>query len=606
MSAELHSEPGWRERALPFLGWLKGYRAGDLRHDAIAGLTVSVVLIPQAMAYALLAGLPPVHGLYAAAVTPVLGGMWGSLRQLATGPIAIMSLLVLTTLSPMAEPGTAEYVDLAILVALMVGTLYLVVGVLRLGQVMAFISHSAVEGFTAAASLIIISTQLPHLLGLEVERHELIFPMLVEIAAGIPDLDPRTALLGGACFLFIVAVRRFNRSFPGGLIALVAATYYVYRTDPNGEMLAIVGESPSGLPTVVLRLPELEVVSSLLGPVAVIALVSFAETYSIGKAISSKTKQKIDVDQEFLGQGIANVAAGLVQGFPVSGSISRTAINYTAGARTALSSVFTSAIVVVALLFLTPLLTYIPKTALAALVISAVMSLFHPRKVLSLWKKNRDDGIVALIVFSLSLLLKPDYALLIGVLASLILFLWKTMRPRIVRMTKDPDLNMFVNADATERPGCPQILHVKLGNVVYFANAEYAARELRRRLAETPTPIRFLLIDFSAISFIDITAIEELRSLLHDVEKSGTRLAFFGVNRPVLATFRSSGFLAELEEAGVTGVLDLDSRQVEAISTLFGELDHGYCRETCPYSLFYECDSVKGEKDGGERDEGPS
>jgi len=574
-------------RIFPFLSWLKDYQKEYFRGDLTGGLTVAVVLIPQSMAYAMLAGLPPVYGLYAAATTPLIAALWGSLRQLATGPIAIMSLLVLTTLTSLAEPGSEEFVELAFLLAFMIGVLYLCIGLFRLGVIMSFISHSAVRGFTAAAALIIIATQLPHLLGITVERHEYVFLKFIAIIKEVPALHIPTLILGLLAFVIIYGLKRYRPNFPSALVALILTTVLVVIFQLHDKGIAIVGETPSGLPYPHMPPLNLDVISSLLGPAFVIALVSFAETYSVGKTISAKTKQKVDVEQEFIGQGLANLIGSFFQSYPVSGSFSRTAINYATGAKTGVSSVISSLGVVVALLFLTPLLTYIPRAALAALVISAVLILFHPKEVFALWKMNRHDGIVAITVFVLALLTKPDYALLIGVMISLMFFLWKTMHPRIVRITKDPELNMFVNADLNNKPSCPQILQLRSDNAIYFANAEYTVEHILERLAEHETPIKFLLLDFQAMGFIDITGVEELRTLLDEVKRQDIQLAIMDAHRPVREVFESSGFIDELKPSHLLG------KRGEAITFLFKYLDHDYCKNVCPYKLYLECSEVK-------------
>jgi len=576
-----------RHRLFPFLDWIKGYQLTTFKSDALAGLTVAVVLIPQAMAYAMLAGMPPVHGLYAAAVTPMVGALWGSLRQLSTGPIAIMSLLVLTTLTPIAEPGSARFIELAFVLTFMVGMLYLGIGAFGLGAVMYFISHSAVKGFTSAAALIIIATQLPHFLGVPVPRHEYIFPMLVDLLKSLPAVHVPTVAVGLLSVGMIYNIKKYRKNWPAGLIALVVISGLLAVFEWYEKGIAIVGKIPGGLPRLHIPQPDVEIISSLLGPAVVMALVSFAETYSVGKAISAETNQKVDVDQEFIGQGLANLVGSFFQGYPVSGSFSRTAINFAAGAKTGMSSVVASFSVLAALMFLTPLLNYIPRAALAALVMSAVLALFHPREVFNLWKMNRHDGIVALSVFILALSAKPDYALLIGVLVSLIFFLWKTMHPRIVRVSKDPELNMFINADEYQKPGCPQILQLRSDNVIYFANAEYTTEHIVDRLDEQATPVKFLLLDFQAVGFVDITGVDELRSLFDEVKSRGIGLTFVNVHRPVRKVFESSGFLNHLNP---------DSLLVnsgKAIAFLFRQIDHGYCKNVCPYRIFNECSTVK-------------
>lgn len=582
-----HENRGLMFRLFPFLSWLGGYGAATFRIDAVAGLTVAVVLIPQSMAYAMLAGLPPVYGLYAAAVTPMVAALWGSLRQLATGPIAIMSLLVLTSLTPLAEPGSPRFVELALLLSLLVGILYLGIGLFRMGILMAFISHSAVKGFTSAAALIITATQLPHFLGISMGHHESVVLMGVELIKHIPAIHLPTLAIGIVAFAIIYGLKKIKNTLPAGLIAMTVTTLAVVVLGLDDQGVAIVGKTARGLPSFHLPPMDPDYLSDLLGPAIVIALVSFAETYSVGKAISGETKQKLDVDQEFIGQGLANLVGAFFQSYPVSGSFSRSAINFAAGAKTGISSVISCFGVITALLFLTPLLTYIPKAALAALVISAVLLLFHPREVFALWRMNRHDGIVAVTVFVLALLTKPDYALLIGVVASLMFFLWKTMHPRIVRMSRDPELAMFVNADTLKKPSCPQILQLRSDNSIYFANAEYTIEHIIERLDEQETPVKFLLLDLQAMGFIDVTGVDELRMLLEEVRGRGMELALMEVRQPVMAVLESTGFLAQMPSG------NLFQKRGDAIGFLFQRIDHGYCRKTCPHRLFIECATIK-------------
>ncbi len=586
MTASAHHRP-LLLKLFPFLDWHKGYGKDALRHDCIAGITVAVVIIPQSMAYALLAGLPAVYGLYAAATAPIIGALWGSLRQLSTGPIAIMSLLVLTTLMPLAEPGSPRFIELSFLLATMVGVVYLAIGLFRMGVIMSFISHSAVKGFTSAAALIIISTQLPHLLGIQTERTEYMLHKLVAIIQALPGFHWQTFVIGVLAMGIIYGLRRIRPNFPSGLVALIVTTLLVVALDLQAQGVEVLGESPSGLPSPQLPPFDFDIISDLIGPAVVLALVSFAETYSVGKSVSAETKQKLDVDQEFIGQGLANFLGSFMQCYPVSGSFSRTAINYATGAKTGISSVITSLSVIMALLFLTPLLTHIPKAALAALVISAVWMLFHPREVFHLWKENRDDGVVAVSVFVLSLLAKPDYALLIGVTMSMMFFLWKTMHPRIVRISRDPDLGIFLNADPVDLPSCPQILILRSDSSIYFANAEYAAEHMLERFEAQQTPLKFLLLDLQAMAFIDITGVEELRSLKEEINAQGADLALMDIHRPVRNVMESSGFLGQLDPALVV------EKRGRAITVLFDRIDHDYCRDKCPHALFNECHTVK-------------
>lgn len=579
--------PDLSQRLLPFLAWLKDYRPEHLKNDALAGLTVSVVLIPQAMAYAVLAGLPPIYGLYAAAVTPFIAAMWGSLPQLATGPIAIMSLLVLTNLTEFAPPGSPQFIELTFMTAAMVGVLYLLIGFLRFGFIMSFISHAAIKGFTSAAALIITSTQLPHLMGVGVERHEFFFEVFWELALAVPLVHGPTLGIGLVCLAIIYGVRKLDQRLPAGLIALSVASAAVYLLGLDKQGVALVGASPAGLPAFHLPLFQLDLISDLVGPTVILAMVSFAETFSVSKAISNQTGHKVDVDQEFVAQGLANLVGSFFQCCPVSGSFSRTAVNFSAGAKTAVSSVVASLGVVVVLLFFTPILGLIPKAALAALVISAVLTLFHPRQVLDVWRINRNDGTVALTVFIMSLLIKPDYALMLGISMSLIFFLWKTMHPRIVTETKDPELNMFLNSDEADRPTCPQIVFLRVDNPIYFANAEYTMDHIIEQFANSGPAIKVLLLDFQAVGFIDGTGLDELRSLKEELDREGVITAVSDYHQPVYQALKRIG----LTEGD--GALSLHRNKYEAVSRIVRMIDHDYCRDQCPLSLFYECPELK-------------
>ncbi len=324
----------------------------------------------------------------------------------------------------------------------------------------------------------------------------------------------------------------------------------------------------------------------LAGRTVIIALVSFAETYSVGKAISNKRKQKVDIDQEFIGQGLANLIGSFFHCYPVSGSFSRSAINFAVGAKTGISSIISSRFVILSLLFLTPLFTNIPKAALAALVINAVLLLFTPKEVFALLKKNRHDGIVAVTVFIMALVIKPDYALLLGVMMSLIFFLWKTMHPS-VRITKDPELNMFVNGDLTNKPDWPQILQLRIDSEIYFGNAQFFAEHILERLEESSSSVKYLLLDFQAVNFIDITGIDELRVLMEDIKSRGVQPAFINITPPVEKVFISSGLMNDIDPT-----LIFDGKG-KATKQLFSHLDQEYCRNTCPNTLFQECIALK-------------
>ncbi len=575
------------DRIFPFLRWLRTYNKETGIRDFLAGLTVAVVLVPQSMAYAMIAGLPPVVGLYASAFAPAVAALWGSSPQLQTGPVAIVSLLVFTSLSSLAEPETAQFVHLAALLALLVGVFQLILGVFRLGFLMNFVSHAVVVGFSNAAAIIIASTQIPHILGIEIEKHEFVFKNFFEIAKNIDDAHIYTVLIGVLSTVFILVSRKLHPLFPGALIAVLISTFLSYKFNLENAGVKVVGNIPSGLPNPSLPSVDLDIVDELLGQAIVIAIIGFMEAYAIAKTMAAQTKYKLDVDQELVGQGLANLVNSVFKGYPVSGSFSRSAVNFVAGAKTGMSSVFTSLFVILTLFFFAPALYALPRAVLAAVVIVAVLGIVKPKAFLELYKTNPQDGVVAGVTFLSAFIMKPDYAIFIGILLSLILFLWRSAHPRIVVLSRDPKTRTFVNADLFNLPSCPQIIFLRPDASLYFANVERIVEDINLFLKRYAGSLRFLLIDAESINYIDATAVEVLRDFIEEKEKTGVKVYFVNLKTPVRLV---------LERAGIFKLIGEDRvfpSKGSAVSKLFGMIDHEYCGSECPFAVFDECYKVK-------------
>ncbi len=575
------------ERAFPFLSWLRGYNKQYFTNDFIAGLTVAVVLVPQSMAYAMLAGLPPVHGLYAGAIASAVAAMWGSSPQLQTGPVAIVSFLVFTSLMTFAEPESPQFLLLAASLALMAGIFQLFLGIFKLGFMMNFVSHAVVSGFSNAAAIIIASTQVPHLLGIEIEKHEFVFKNFAEIAKNAVYTNPYTAVIGFLSIALIILLRRVHKAFPSALAVVVLSTIVTYYFGLEEKGVKVVGDIPAGLPTPTLPLIDMDMVDELLGKAIVIAIIGFMEAYAIAKTISVQTKQKLDVDQELIGQGLANIAVSFFKGYPVSGSFSRSAVNFIAGAKTGMSSIFTTLFVLITLFFLAPLLYYLPRATLAAIVILAVIGIVKPGRFLSLYKTNKQDGIIAFVTFFSSFIMKPDYAIFIGVVLSLILFLWRSMYPRIVRLSRDPKTKTFVNAEVFGIPECPQILFIRPDASLYFANAEHIFEEIEELLKRKGKALKYLVIDGESINYMDATAVEVFKDFVEELNRMGMELYLVNVKRPVKEVLYGAGII------NLIGSDKLLSSKGQTIGFLFKKLDHEYCKKDCPYAVFDECATVK-------------
>ncbi|MCS7263019.1 MAG: solute carrier family 26 protein [Aquificaceae bacterium] len=574
------------DRFLPFLRWIRGYDGKTFSSDLIAGLTVAVVLVPQSMAYALIAGLPPVYGLYAASIPVIVAALFGSSAQLATGPVAIVAFLTYVSLSSFAKPGEEKFIQLAILMAFLVGLIQLALGIFRLGFLVNFVSHSVIVGFTNAAAIIIMTTQIPALLGIKIEQKELIFQNLYEIFTNLPKTNFYTLAVGLTSIALIVGLRRVNKNFPSALfaVALFTALSYFFSFESHG--IRVVGEIPQGLPLPSLPTIDLELLDSITGKAFIVALVGFMEAYAIAKFIASQTKQKVDVNQELVGQGLANLVGSFFKSFPVSGSFSRSAVNFQAGAKTGMANIISASFVIATIFFVAPLLYYLPRAVLSAVVITAVVSLVKPKYFLHLWKTNRYDGISAITTFALSFITKPDYAIFIGMFLSLSLFLWRSLYPRIVRMSRDPVSKTFVNAESNNIPTCPQIEMVRPEASFYYANTENILEEIKS-ISEQKPALKHLVIDCESVNYMDGTALDALVDFLEDLRRRGINLVFVNVKGPVEEVMRRSGFLDKLGRENI-----LPSKGY-ALGYLFKSIDHGYCAQTCPYALFNECYTVK-------------
>lgn len=574
-------------KIFPFLIWLKDYKKETLIRDFIAGATISIVLIPQSMSYAMIAGIPPVYGLYAAAIPPIIAALWGKASLLSTGPVAMVSLLTFSSIIPYAKPGSAEFINMAINLALLVGLIQFLMGVLKLGFIMRFVSHPVIVGFTNAGAIIIASTQIQHLLGINIRGSEFILPMFIDIANNITNTNIYTLAVGLFAFTIIIVSKKIHEQFPGSMIASIITIFLAYALNLNERGVKILGDVPEGLPSPSFSIIDFEYTARLIGPAIVIAIVGFMEAMAIIKTISAKTKEPVDLNQELIGQGTANIIGSLFKSYPVSGSFSRSAVNLQAGGKTPLSNIFSGFIVIITLLFLTSTFYYLPKATLAAIVMSAVVGLIKHSQFIKLYKTSKHDGIIALITFSFCFITKPDYAIFIGIGVSLLFFLWESMTPRIAVLTKNPKTEIFEDAEVSNFPLCPQILYIRPEFSIYFANAEFITEHILKKVEEKRNGLKFVLMDMEAVNKIDATGIDELKELIREMRKRGIELYIANVHKPVRAVLHNSGIMEILEQTKCL------KSKAESITLLFNHLDHKYCKEKCPYKVFWECETIK-------------
>ena len=543
------------------------YTLADFQADLIAGVTVAIVQIPQAMALALIAGLPAIYGLYAS-LPGFIASIWGSSRYLSTGPVAIVSLLTFTALVPLAEPGSAAFIALAALLALMVGGMYLTLGMLRLGFVMRAVPNSVITGFSVAAAAIIVISQLPTLLGLTTTRHDLVIQDVFALIRGLPHLSLIATSLGIGTFALLLLARRLPRTFPTALAVVGGgiALSYLLHLDETG--IALVSTIPPGLPSFTLPALSIAQLLALLPKAAVIALVGFVGTHATAKNAARTHHDTLDTDQELVGQGLANIATSFWRGFPLAGSFTRTAINIDAGARSEFSSVVTAAATILTIIFLTPILAYLPRTVLAAIVIASALPLIDIKGLREMMRLSKHDGWVAYLTAAMACIAKPDDAIFIGIIAALVLFIRETISSeRIVEMGVDRNWNVLRGSLSDEHVDTlPSTCIVRIGMSLYYANTEHLLSEVDKRITshEVREGVRVhtVVFDMASVHFVDITALEILESYLLTLSEKKIRAYFMYVRGPVRTVF-----------AQVPGLKDV--RNMHNISELRKILDAG-------------------------------
>ncbi len=542
--------------------WLRSYRRADLGSDLLAGLIVSLMLVPQAMAYALLAGLPPQVGLYASILPPMLYGIFGSSRALAVGPVALVSLLVASGLQDLAPAGSGEYLLLALTLALLTGLVQIVMGAARLGRLVSFISHPVISGFTSAAALIIAFSQASHLLGVRLPSQE----RLPELLSALFVHFSQTNLATLALSLGSLAALIFFRSRLEGLLTRLGApanlALFVSKSGPLLVVLGsallvwllrldqsagvpVVGAIPSGLPRLALPSFDLHTWRELAAPALTISLVGYLESISVARALASRRRQKINPNQELVALGIANLGAAFTGGYPVTGGLSRSMVNFSAGAKSGLASIISASLVALAALFLTPLFAFLPRAALAAIIIVAVASLLDFSALPRTWRYNKADAISLAATFLVVLGWGAESGILAGVAISLALYLWRTSRPHIAIVGRVGDSEHFRNILRHKVRTWPNILAVRIDESLYFANSQYLESALLNAIAEYPK-VEHLLLICSAINFIDASALETLESLAHELASAGVALHLTEVKGPVMDRLERSGFIARL------------------------------------------------------------
>ncbi len=697
-------------KILPFLSWFKDYNFGAFKTDTISGLTVALVLIPQSMAYAQLAGLPPYYGLYASFLPPMCAALFGSSRQLATGPVAVVSLMTAASLEPLATAGSQGYIAYAIVLALMVGIFQLSLGILKLGLVVNFLSHPVINGFTNAAAIIIASSQLSKLFGVYVDKAEHHYETIIRVVqAALHYTHWPTLFMGIAAFAIMYGLRWLSPKIPNVLVAVVVtvtiswAMGFEHNVDINltqienkdvqnqikefnqaineisslsdernkaheslsnfkknhnmtgvlnakhqvdiiniklnqfkeqshtireqlryilftgcqqsdGSMIffprshadnltcntrtwlikvgnnplnedrivmvgggAVVGVIPEGLPSFSIPKIDLKVLGYLFPYAAIISLLGFMEAISIAKAMAGKTGQRLDPNQELIGQGLANILGAIGKSYPTSGSFSRSAVNLQSGAVSGLSSVFTSLAVVIVLFFFTPLLYHLPQSVLAAVIMMAVIGLVNVSGFIHAWKAQWYDGAISIITFICTLVFAPhlDKGIIIGVILSLCVFLYKMMRPTVVSLSRATDQSLRC-ATTHGLNECKYIAMIRFDGPLFFANASYLEDRIMEIMIKKKD-IKHIVIVSNGMNDIDASGEETLSLLVDRVRSAGVDISLSGVNESVMSVFKRTHLPEKIGEDHIHPTMDM------AISVIYDKTHTASNEETnCP------------------------
>ncbi|NJB86415.1 SulP family sulfate permease [Lewinella marina] len=530
-------------RRLPLPDWILHYDRRWLRGDVVAGLTVGVMLIPQGMAYAMLAGLPPIYGLYAATLPLLVYALMGSSRQLAVGPVAMDSLLTATGVGALAAVGTENYLYLAILLALLVGIIQFSAGVLRLGFLVDLLSRPIISGFTSAAALIIGLSQLQHLLGVNLGRSSFVHDILISAVQHLNEVNLPTLGIGVAGIALLLLVKRYAPVVPGPLVVVVVAALAVFFGGLADSGVKIVGEVPAGLPAFGIPGIAWGDVQALLPTALTIALIGFMEGIAVAKAVNARHRHyTVEPNRELLAIGASNIGSSLVSGFPVAGGFSRTAVNDQAGAQTGLASIISAALIVLTLLFLTPWFYYLPQAVLASIIMVAVFKLIDWREALRLWRVDRSDFWMLTATFIATLALGIQNGIAAGVVLSIGVHVYRSMRPHLAVLGQIGETHTFRNINRfTEARELPGILVVRFDAPLYFANLSYFQSQLERLLAERSGEVSVVVINAEGISGIDSSALYALRQFVETQKENGLTIRFAGLIGPARDALKKGG-----------------------------------------------------------------
>jgi SulP family sulfate permease len=527
----------------PIIDSLREYTSSKWRKDMVAGITVAIMLIPQGMAYAYLAGMPPIYGLYAGIIPLFIYGLMGSSRHLSIGPVAISSLLILSGVSQIASVGSPEYINLVLLTGLLVGVFQFSLGLFRGGFLVNFLSHPVIIGFTSAAAIIIAISQLRDALGFTIPRFSHTYETFLYTIKNIDQTNWITLVVCFGSLGVMLLLRKISRAIPGALIVVLLGTIISYGLNLSSKGLAIVGDVPEGLPSFVMLDMNWEKIRLLATTVLAVGIIGIVESISIAKVLENKNQSYvIRPNQELLALGISKITGAFFQALPSSGSFTRSAVNNDSGAESGMSSIFTALIIALTLIFLTPLFYYLPKAVLAAIILLAVKSLFDFEEARHLWNIHKGDFTMMLLTFVITLVLGIEEGVIAGVLISLLAVLYRSAKPHVAVLGQLPGTTVYRNLDRFQQAESREdILIVRFDDQLYFSNAGAFKDRIKALVRERQSFLKLVILDSSSIHDIDSSGLLALEELFNFLSKRKVELYLCGVIGPVRDMLHKSG-----------------------------------------------------------------
>lgn len=575
----------WLLTAFPFLRWWPMVTRDTLRADLAAGLTAAIVVLPQGVAFATLAGMPPEYGLYAAMVPAVVAALFGSSWHLISGPTNAISLVVFATMSPLAVPGSPEYIKLVLTLTFLTGVMQLVMGIARMGALVNFISHTVIIGFTAGAALLIIASQIKNFFGVAIERGSSFVETFLQFGAQIDDINPYVFSVAAVTLVTGILSRRYLPKIPYMIVAMVAGSLFAlgvnwgFGAETTG--IATVGALPGGLPP--LSAPDLSLETiRLTAPIAfAVTMLALTEAVSIARSIAVKSEQRIDGNQEFIGQGLSNIAGSFFSAYASSGSFNRSGLNYEAGAKTPLSAVFSAVFLVFILLAVAPLAAYLPIPSMAAILFLVGWGLIDFHHIRGILRTSRSETAVLAVTFFGTLLLDLEFAIYAGIIISLILYLNRTSKPLVLDVKPDPAEGSYHFSAETGLPDCPQLKMVRINGSLFFGAVNHVQQALQEIDERNPQQ-KHVLIVASGINFVDVAGAEMLAQEARRLRRKGGGLYFYRMKNAVRELMERGGYLREIGEENLFPV------KSHPVSRLYPRLDPEICRH-CRVRIFREC-----------------